>query len=192
MQYTGLKSVLDYASRINGSYSSYKADIRYIYKVEKTAWYNVMIQVCYREDIYGYVTGTVTFHNPYGYLEAKDYWMLPVEVNSASYPPPRATPIPMPPHSHTSYHRFNNSSWSWSLRCTGYPCARFPSLCSSLPLPLPEAHGTIPNCPCALDRITTINPTPHWSEPHSHQPLTPLPSPPCTDRKALSLYTTLC
>ena len=88
MQYTGLKSVLDYASRINGSYYSYKADIRYIYKVGTTAWYNVMIQVCSREDIYGYVTGTVTFHNPYGYLEAKNYGMLPVEVSSASYPPP--------------------------------------------------------------------------------------------------------
>jgi hypothetical protein len=54
-------------------------------KVTKEQWYGVGFEMCGADDTaIGSVDGAVAFKNPYGYVPAESYGLLPFEVNNLS------------------------------------------------------------------------------------------------------------
>lgn len=63
-----------------GTYHVWSVEIVGHYKVEQAAWYNVLYQVCSESNdkrAIGVMDGTLSFHNPYGYISGDEYGLLP-------------------------------------------------------------------------------------------------------------------
>jgi hypothetical protein len=65
----------------NGTYHRWSASVATRYTVNTEAWHNVAFELCDTDtvDPKAHVNGTVTFHNPYGYLPAELFGFLPFE-----------------------------------------------------------------------------------------------------------------
>ncbi len=65
----------------NGTYYRWKSTLSTHYPVNTESWHNVAFQLCDSEiaDPKAHVDGTVTFHNPYGYLPAELFGFIPFE-----------------------------------------------------------------------------------------------------------------
>ena len=60
----------------------YRAKINKKYEVKAETWHNVAFQICGGESQLNQasLTGTIAFHNPYGYIPAELYGIFPFEV----------------------------------------------------------------------------------------------------------------
>jgi hypothetical protein len=69
-------------SATNGLNFIYQARVHKKYPVKAEAWHNVAFQICGGESelLQATISGTVSFHNPYGFIPAELYGIFPFEV----------------------------------------------------------------------------------------------------------------
>ena len=80
-RFYGPVKILDRDAGMNGTYYRWDADLYSRYTVVKDGWHNVAFQVCSYSAAMpvAKMDGYVTFRNPYGYLPAELFGMLPFE-----------------------------------------------------------------------------------------------------------------
>lgn len=97
MQYTGQRKVVNAGYGLNGTYHTWSTKVKFKYMVLTEAWHNVAFTLCSGHSPYVWtsstphyakpnvqpakITGSITFHNPYGFLPAEMYGLLPFEVS---------------------------------------------------------------------------------------------------------------
>jgi len=80
--YVGEKTVIDTSLNLNGTYYVWNSYIKNSYFVSQEAWHNVAFQICSTEamNTMSLVNGDVSFRNPYGYIPAELFGLLPFEI----------------------------------------------------------------------------------------------------------------
>ena len=84
--YHGPVSILDHQLGMNGTYYRWDADLLVRYTVLSEGWHNVIFQFCGTDKAAmpaAKMDGYVSFRNPYGYLPAELYGLLPFEAARA-------------------------------------------------------------------------------------------------------------
>ena len=80
--YSGEVTIINSNLNLNGTYYIWIAHIKNSYLVSQEAWHNVAFQICATESMnpMSLVNGDVSFQNPYGYIPAELFGLLPFEV----------------------------------------------------------------------------------------------------------------
>jgi len=80
--YVGERTIIDTSLNLNGTYYVWNSLIKNTYVVSQEAWYNVAFQICSTEALntMSLVVGDVSFRNPYGYIPAELFGLLPFEI----------------------------------------------------------------------------------------------------------------
>ncbi len=86
--YEGTESIYDPTSLKNVTWYKSSAQLVHKYSVHNEMWHNVVFLLCSADSPNGYkvsasttISGEVTFRNPYGFIPAELYGILPFEVN---------------------------------------------------------------------------------------------------------------